>query len=179
MTQGHARLVLLLGHGASTTNNPQESAYHCGACGGHTGEVSARLLAQLLNDPETRAGLAEMGLAIADDTLFVAGLHDTTTDEVTLFAKDAPSQEHAADLAFAREKLAERDGSPGSSGQPGCRAPATTGWPCGRATGPKPGPNGALPAAPPSSLRRAASPPGRISAGGSSCIPTTGGRTRA
>ncbi|MBC2858540.1 YbcC family protein [Stappia sp. 28M-7] len=107
MTQGHARLVLLLGHGASTTNNPQESAYHCGACGGHTGEVSARLLAQLLNDPETRTGLAEMGLPVAADTLFVAGLHDTTTDEVTLFAKDAPSEEHAADLAFAREKLAE------------------------------------------------------------------------
>lgn len=107
MTQGHARLVLLLGHGASTANNPQESAYHCGACGGHTGEVSARLLAQLLNDPETRTGLAEMGLPIAADTLFVAGLHDTTTDEVTLFAKDAPSEAHAADLAAAREKLAE------------------------------------------------------------------------
>ena len=107
MTQGHARLVLLLGHGASTTNNPQESAYHCGACGGHTGEVSARLLAQLLNDTETRTGLAERGLAIADDTLFVAGLHDTTTDAVTLFAQDAPSGEHADDLAFAREKLAQ------------------------------------------------------------------------
>lgn len=107
MTRGHARLVLLLGHGASTTNNPQESAYHCGACGGHTGEVSARLLAQLLNDPETRTGLAEMGLAIADDTLFVAGLHDTTTDAVTLFAQDAPSGDHTDDLAFARDKLAE------------------------------------------------------------------------
>src|SRR6056297_1176318 len=56
LAKGHARLVLLLGHGAQVTNNPHESAYHCGACGGHTGEVSARLLAQLLNDPETRAG---------------------------------------------------------------------------------------------------------------------------
>ena len=45
MTAGHARLVLLLGHGAQVTNNPHESAYHCGACGGQTGEVSARLLA--------------------------------------------------------------------------------------------------------------------------------------
>jgi uncharacterized protein len=84
LTTGHAPLVLLLGHGAQVTNNPHESAYHCGACGGHTGEVSARLLAQLLNDPETRAGLPEKGIVLPEDTVFVAGLHDTTTDTVTL-----------------------------------------------------------------------------------------------
>jgi uncharacterized protein YbcC (UPF0753/DUF2309 family) len=84
LTTGHAPLVLLIGHGAQVTNNPHESAYHCGACGGHTGEVSARLLAQLLNDPETRAGLPEKGIVLPEDTVFVAGLHDTTTDAVTL-----------------------------------------------------------------------------------------------
>ncbi|MEM9764661.1 MAG: putative inorganic carbon transporter subunit DabA, partial [Pseudomonadota bacterium] len=57
LTKGHARLVLLIGHGAQVTNNPHEIAYHCGACAGQTGEVSSRLLATLLNDPETRAGL--------------------------------------------------------------------------------------------------------------------------
>ncbi len=85
MTTGHAPLVLLLGHGAHVTNNPHESAYHCGACGGYTGEVSARLLAALLNDPETRAGLPAQGIDLPEDTLFVAGLHDTTTDEITLY----------------------------------------------------------------------------------------------
>ncbi|MEM9795282.1 MAG: DUF2309 domain-containing protein [Pseudomonadota bacterium] len=85
LTENHANVVLLLGHGAQVTNNPHESAYHCGACGGHTGEVSARLLATLLNDPETRAGLPERGISLPSDTRFVAALHDTTTDEITLY----------------------------------------------------------------------------------------------
>ncbi len=106
MTEGHARLVLLLGHGAQVTNNPHESAYHCGACGGQTGEVSARLLAQILNDPEARAGLAAHGLALPEDTHFVAGLHDTTTDRITLWT-DSPAPAHTADLAHARTWLAK------------------------------------------------------------------------
>src|SRR6056297_2727757 len=104
LAKGHARLVLLLGHGAQVTNNPHESAYHCGACGGHTGEVSARLLAQLLNDPETRAGLPAQGIELAEDTLFVAALHDTTTDEVRLY-RDTPATGHASDIAAAEAWL--------------------------------------------------------------------------
>ena len=48
----------------------------CGACGGYTGEVSARLLAGLLNDPETRAGLADRGIALPDRRILgqLAGL---------------------------------------------------------------------------------------------------------
>lgn len=98
LTKGHGRYVLLLGHGGHVTNNPHESAYHCGACGGHTGEVSARLLAQLLNDPDTRAGLSQRGIHVPEDTLFVAGLHDTTTDMITLYSADVPGAEKA-DLA--------------------------------------------------------------------------------
>ena len=105
MTTNHARLVLLLGHGGQTTNNPHESAYHCGACAGQTGEVSARLLAQLLNDPETRAGLPAQGITLAQDTVFLAGLHDTTTDRIALF-RDDPAPAHAADIAQAEDWLA-------------------------------------------------------------------------
>jgi uncharacterized protein YbcC (UPF0753/DUF2309 family) len=105
MTKGHAPLVLLLGHGASVTNNPHESAYHCGACAGQTGEVSARVLAVLLNDPETRAGLPDHGITLADDVLFVAGLHDTTTDTVTLY-DDSPAPAHKQQLAQSRRWLA-------------------------------------------------------------------------
>lgn len=90
LTKDLGEIVLLLGHGANLTNNPHESAYHCGACGGYPGDVSARLLAILLNDPETRAGLGERGVCVPENTLFLAGLHDTTTDAVTLFDADLP-----------------------------------------------------------------------------------------
>lgn len=104
LTEGHARMVLLIGHGAQVTNNAHESAYHCGACCGQTGEVSSRLLAALLNDPETRAGLPAFGLTIPDDTLFVAGLHDTVTDKVTLY-RDASAPDHSDDFAKAEAWL--------------------------------------------------------------------------
>ncbi|MEI7599400.1 MAG: DUF2309 domain-containing protein [Aestuariivirga sp.] len=105
LTTGHAPLVLLIGHGAHVTNNPYESAYHCGACGGHTGEVSARLLAQLLNDPEARSGLIAHGITLPEDTLFVAGLHDTTTDAVTLY-EDGFAPPQRARINDARSLLA-------------------------------------------------------------------------
>ena len=107
LTAGFARLVLIAGHGAGVVNNPHASGLQCGACGGYSGEVNARLLAALLNDPEVRDGLARRGVTIPEDTLFVAALHDTTADEVTLFADDAPSAAHRPDLDAARRWLEE------------------------------------------------------------------------
>jgi uncharacterized protein YbcC (UPF0753/DUF2309 family) len=101
----HAPLVLLVGHGASLRNNPHRSAYQCGACGGHSGEVSARLLAGLLNDPETREGLVRLGIKVPPDTLFVGGLHDTATDAVTLHP-DHASTAHANAIDQAKGWLA-------------------------------------------------------------------------
>ncbi|MGX1500992.1 uncharacterized protein YbcC (UPF0753/DUF2309 family) [Labrenzia sp. MBR-25] len=106
LTKDHAQVVLLVGHGANVKNNPHESAYHCGACGGYSGEVSARLLASLLNDTETRAGLARHGIDLPEDTRFVAALHDTTTDDITLFDTDHPGQIDRHDLLKAWLKRA-------------------------------------------------------------------------
>jgi uncharacterized protein YbcC (UPF0753/DUF2309 family) len=101
LTRGFAPVVMLVGHGAKMTNNPHHSAYQCGACGGYSGEVSARLLAALLNDPETRAGLYAHGIEVPEDTVFLAGLHNTTTDEVTVYDASLP----VADLTQVRDWL--------------------------------------------------------------------------
>lgn len=99
LTHGFARLVLLAGHGANVVNNPHASGLQCGACGGYSGEVNARLLSALLNDPAVRTGLATNGIEIPSDTLFLAALHDTTTDQVTLFTQDQVSDTHRPDIS--------------------------------------------------------------------------------
>ena len=99
MTGPFARLVLLVGHGSSTVNNPHASGLDCGACGGHTGEANARVAAAILNDPAVRTGLAARGLPIAHDTVFIGALHDTTTDTIRLFDTEALPTAYAQEIA--------------------------------------------------------------------------------
>ncbi|WP_298190379.1 DUF2309 domain-containing protein [Novosphingobium sp.] len=106
LTTNFAPLVLLAGHGANVVNNPHASGLHCGACGGYSGEVNARLLAGLLNDPEVRTGLIDKGIVIPQGTLFIAALHDTTTDAVTLYTEDQPIDAHRDAIAQAEQWLA-------------------------------------------------------------------------
>jgi uncharacterized protein YbcC (UPF0753/DUF2309 family) len=105
LTRDFAPLVLVAGHGANVTNNPHASALHCGACGGYSGEVNARLLAGLLNDAEVRKGLVARGIEIPADTLFLGALHDTTTDAVTIYEADADTDEHTGALGAAKRWL--------------------------------------------------------------------------
>jgi len=128
---GFSRLVVLCGHGTQTTNNPLQAGLDCGACGGHAGDVNARVVASLFNDPAVRDGLRGHGIDIPADTLFVATLHQTTTDEVLILDQARLPESHGSDLAMlqrawqaaAAQARAERlQRSPDDLAQPAARA---------------------------------------------------------
>ena len=121
-----SRLVVFTGHASETANNPYDSSLDCGACAGNPGGPSARVLAKICNDEAVTAELRDRGFDIPEDTIFVAGQHNTTTDEVALFADDMPeshagdSDQLRTDLATARENAtAERAEAMGADGSTG------------------------------------------------------------
>lgn len=84
LTKNFGRLVVLCGHGSQTVNNPYASALDCGACGGNSGGLNGKILAEILNSREVREVLHKRGIAIPADTLFIGAEHNTTTDEMIL-----------------------------------------------------------------------------------------------
>lgn len=100
-----APLVLFVGHGSHTANNPFGSSLDCGACAASPGRHNARLLATLANDKKVRDVLKTTHhIDIPKDTVFIGAEHNTTTDEIVVFDAQLPDS-HKARVDVLKKNL--------------------------------------------------------------------------
>jgi uncharacterized protein YbcC (UPF0753/DUF2309 family) len=97
LTTRLSRLVVWMGHGSHSANNPHRAAYDCGATGGGHGGPNARAIAAMANLRAVREGLKGRGISIPDDTFFLGAHHDTCDDRVDWLDLDLLPASHLAE----------------------------------------------------------------------------------
>lgn len=105
--QTFAPIVLFVGHGSHTANNPFGSSLDCGACAASPGRHNARMLAKLANLKEVREILLKnYSFEIPRETIFIGAEHNTTTDEIVIFDSEVPKT-HSQSVQILKENLAK------------------------------------------------------------------------